>query len=324
MAQSQAIIDLSQLPVPDAVQVPDSAQLMQELLEKWLELDAVFTALLESDPFYRLGEAFTFRYVLLRQMINDAVRAVLLASAKKADLDQVGGNLDVVRLLITPEDDTTTPPTPAVYETDDDFRERIQLSWARLSTAGAKNSYQYFAKSADPDVLDARPYGPETHGQEGRVYLYVLSRSGVEAWVKTEPDDDTILLTRAGAPVTEQSLLDAVSVSVNDEEIRPLTDFVTVGAGDPLLFTVDADIHMPYGLDGDLVLQNALDAITTYIDNSYRFDTVAARSGIDKALHQSGVILVDLRSPTADVIPAMGQAPYCTTITLKRIVADYD
>ncbi|KFC13100.1 baseplate assembly protein J, partial [Trabulsiella guamensis ATCC 49490] len=290
----------------------------------WRELDACLMrwwSLIRSTDW---GRRLLSVFVLIRQMINDAIRAVLLASSHGADLDQIGGNLNVGRLLITPEDDTTTPPTPAVYETDDDYRARIQLSWARLSTAGAKNSYQYFALSADPDILDARPYGPETHDQEGRVFLYVLSRAGVEAWVKTEPDEDTVILTRAGAPTTPQPLLDAVAASVNDDEVRPLTDFVTISAGEPLLFAIDADIHMPYGLDGDLVMTSAVDAIMAYTDSTYRFDTVAARSGVDKALHQAGVIRVDLRSPAADVIPAMGQAPYCTSITLKKVVADYD
>ncbi|MVX88137.1 baseplate assembly protein, partial [Escherichia coli] len=133
-----------------------------------------------------------------------------LASARKNDLDQIGANFQVQRLVITPADDSTIPPMPAVYEDDDAFRERIQLSWARLSTAGAKNAYHYFAQSADPDVLDVKAYGPETHSQEGRVFLYVLSRTG--------------------NGTASQPLLDKVAASVNDDEIRPLTDFVSVRA----------------------------------------------------------------------------------------------
>jgi phage-related baseplate assembly protein len=228
LATSQAIIDLSAIPVPDAVEVPDTAMLVTQIVAKYQELDTLFSALVESDPAYKWAEALAFRVALMRQQINDAVRAVLLASAGGSDLDQVGANYQVQRLVITPADDSTIPPTPAVYEDDDAFRERIQLSWARLSTAGAKNAYHYFAQSADPDVLDVKAYGPETHSQEGRVFLYVLSRSG-----------------NGTAP---QPLLDKVAASVSDDETRPLTDFVSVRTAEIIPYDVVADIHIPYGL----------------------------------------------------------------------------
>ncbi|ECH9261670.1 baseplate assembly protein [Salmonella enterica subsp. enterica] len=299
MATPQAIIDLSGIPVPDAVEVPDTIQLVTDILARYRELDKAFTALVESDPAYKWGEALALRVALVRQQVNDAIRAVLLASAKRADLDQVGASLEVQRLVITPADDTTVPPTPAVYEDDDAFRERIQLSWARLSTAGAKNAYHYFARGADADVLDVRAYGPETHAVEGRVYLYVLSRTG--------------------DGVAPQSLLDKVAAAVNDDEIRPLTDFVSVRSADIVPYDVVADIYIPYGLDGALVMKNAREALEAYTDSVHRIGTIAAHSGIDGALHQPGVITVDLKSPAADVLTAMGQATWCRSVTLNRI-----
>ena len=72
-------------------------------------------------------------------------------------------------------------PVDPVYEDDDAFRERIQLSWAQLNTAGARNAYRFHAKSADNDVLDADAYGPETHNRPGEVDVRALAhreRSG--------------------------------------------------------------------------------------------------------------------------------------------------
>ncbi|EJI9010414.1 baseplate J/gp47 family protein [Escherichia albertii] len=299
MAASQAIIDLSTIPVPDIVDIPDTESLVSQIVEKYTELDSLFSALVESDPAYKWAEALAFRVALVRQQINDAVRAVLLASACGADLDQIGANFQVQRMMITPPDDSTVPPSPAVYEDDDAFRERIQLSWARLSTAGAKNAYHYFAQSADPDVLDVKAYGPETHAQEGRVFLYVLSRTG----------DGT-------AP---QPLLDKVAEAVNDDEIRPLTDFVSVRSAEIVTYDVVADIHIPYGLDGELVMESARQALQKYTDSVHRIGSVAARSGIDGALHQSGVITVVLHSPPADIVPQMGQAPWCRSVTLNKV-----
>ncbi|MFB4461788.1 baseplate J/gp47 family protein, partial [Enterobacter hormaechei subsp. steigerwaltii] len=134
--------------------------------------------LVESDPAYKQGEINAYQLTLAFQRVNDAVRAVFLASARGADLDQLGAAFNVSRLVINPGDPDAVPPVDPVYEDDDAFQERIQLSWAQLNTAGARNAYRFHAKSADNDVLDADAYGPETHNRPGEVDVYVLSRTG--------------------------------------------------------------------------------------------------------------------------------------------------
>ncbi len=262
--------------------MPDTAVLVTQIVTKYQELDTLFSALVESDPAYKWAEALAFRVALMRQQVNDAVRGVLLASARRNDLDQIGANFQVQRLVITPADDSTIPPTPAVYEDDDAFRERIQLSWARLSTAGAKNAYHYFAQSADPDVLDVKAYGPETHSQEGRVFLYVLSRSG--------------------NGTASQPLLDKVAASVCDDETRPLTDFVSVRTAEIIPYDVVADIHIPYGLDGELVMANARKALQSYTDSVQEpFSDGAVEEGFI-----SGDIVIDCKSYPGKTLRELG------------------
>lgn len=79
--------------------------------------------------------------------------------------DQIGANFNVKRYVITPADPDAVPPVDAELEDDDAYRERIQLSWAQLNTAGARNAYRFHARSADADVLDADAYGPEDHSR---------------------------------------------------------------------------------------------------------------------------------------------------------------
>ncbi|MHC8936526.1 baseplate J/gp47 family protein [Escherichia coli] len=78
--------------------------------------------------------------------------------------------------MITPANPDVIPPTEAVYESDDEYRHRIQLSWYARNTAGSTNAYNYFALSSDPDVLSAQAYGPPVT-QPGYVDMYVLSRN---------------------------------------------------------------------------------------------------------------------------------------------------
>lgn len=304
MATNSATINLSELPVPDAVSMPDPAQIFAGWLARLRALDPVYDALVESDPAFKQGEVLAYHSTLIRQGMNDSVRAVLLASAQANDLDRLGANFDVARLLITPGDLNAVPPVKPVYEGDDAFRTRIQLAWSRLSTAGAENAYTFFAASADPDVLDVRAYGPEDHQRPGEVALYVLSRSN------------------GGIP--SEGVLKTVSDAVNKKDVRPLTDFVTVSPADVVAFTVVADLHIPYGPDTDTVMKGAEEALSQYLASAHRLGQLVSRSAIDRALHQPGVITVKLATPAADISMNMGQAPLCNGVTLRKVVINAD
>ncbi|EJA3914941.1 baseplate J/gp47 family protein [Salmonella enterica] len=298
MASSYDVINLSELDVPDAIMVPDATEIFTRWLARLRELDKQFDALVESDPTFKQGEVNAYQLTLAFQRVNDAVRAVFLASAKKTDLDQLGAAFNVKRQVIKPGDPLAVPPVDPELEDDTAFRERIQLSWAQLNTAGARNAYRFHAKSADTDVLDADAYGPETHNRPGCVDVYVLSRTG----------DGT-----AG-----QSLLDKVSSALNADEIRPLTDYVTVKSATIENYAVTAELEIPEGPDASTVLNNAIDALRSYTILSHRIKTVIPLSAIYAALQQSGVNRVRLISPVADLEAEAGKAPWCTAINVTR------
>lgn len=303
MPTNTSIIDLSELPVPDAVEVPDSAALFQEWLTKLKEADAIYDALLASDPAWKQGEVVTYHTTLLYQKVNDAVRAVLLASATEADLDQLGANFNVTRLLITPAQPDAVPPVEAVYEDDTAFRERIQLSWSQLNTAGAYNAYRFHAKSADADVLDVEAYGPETHSRPGEVDVYVLSRAGDGA--------------------ASADLLAKVDAALSADETRPLTDFVHIYSATLSTYVVEAELDIPTGPDASTILDNALQTLQKYQDEQHRIGAPVPLSGIYHALHQAGVIRVNLIQPTAEIASTVGAAPFCTENKItKRDVED--
>ncbi|EPL5056357.1 baseplate J/gp47 family protein [Citrobacter portucalensis] len=298
MASSYDVINLSELDVPDAIVVPDATEIFTRWLARLRELDKQFDALVESDPTFKQGEVNAYQLTLAFQRVNDAVRAVFLASAKETDLDQIGAAFNVKRQVIKPGDPLAIPPVEPELEDDAAFRERIQLSWAQLNTAGARNAYRFHAKSADTDVLDADAYGPETHNRPGYVDVYVLSRTG----------DGT-----AGQP-----LLDKVNSTLNADEIRPLTDYVTVKSATIANYAVTAELEIPEGPDASTVLNNAIDVLRSYTMLSHRIKTVIPLSAIYAALQQSGVVRVRLISPVTDLEAEAGKAPWCTAINVTR------
>lgn len=285
-------IDLSQLPEPSVVETLDYEQIVAQMLADLQARDPVFTALLESDPAYKVLEVAAYRELLLRRRVNDAAMAIMLAYAKGADLDQIGANYNVARLVLDAGDPAATPPVPPTYESDDDYRRRIQLSFEGYTTAGSTASYIFHGLSADADVKDVQPISPTP----GVVVVYVLSRTG----------DGT----------ASSELIATVNAALNGERIRPMTDQVTVQSASIVDYAITAELVIFPGPDSSVVRQAALDTITAYAETQRRIGYDITLSGIYHALHQSGVQNVVLASPTADIVIGDGEASYCTAITI--------
>lgn len=287
MAGSFSPINLSQLPALAVVEVIDFETIVAEMLADLQARDSSFSALVESDPAYKILEVAAYRETILRQRVNEACYAVMLAFAKDSDLDQIGANLEVERLTITPADPTTIPPTDAVMELDDAYRARIQLSFEGYTTAGSAGSYEFAALSADGRVKDASAVSPAP----GQVTVYVLSNVG-----NGEADD---------------TLIQAVTAALSADTVRPMTDQVAVQSAAIVPYTISANLELYEGPDAAKIQAAALAAAQAYVLSIQKIGYDVAVSGIYKALHQPGVKQVDLAVPAANISISDGQAGYC-------------
>lgn len=292
MAGGFTAVDLSQLPPPDVVEQLDFETILAEMVADLQARDSAFTAMVESDPAYKILEVAAYRELLIRQRVNEAARAVMLAYANDADLDNLGALFGVQRLVTDPGDPDAIPPVPPTYEENDDYRRRIQLSLEGFSTAGPEGAYIFHALSADGQVLDASATSPAP----GDVVVTVLSRTG----------DGT----------ADQALLDAVNATLSAEDVRPLTDNVTVQSATIVNYTVDATLYFYSGPGSEQALANAQAAIEAYTEKQHRLGLDVTLSGVYAALHQPGVQRVELAAPTASIVVDRQSAAYCTGITL--------
>ncbi len=305
-------IDISQIPPPAIVEMPEFKVLFQQRLAELQYLDPTFNALVESDPAVKLLEILVYREMINVARFNAGVWAVLLAYAKEADLDQLGANYDVYRKVIVPADDTTIPPTGAVMESDDEYRRRIRLSWYARNTAGALEAYEFYALSVNdiPDIVedasDAVAYGPQEWPESvspGEVHVYVLSRDG------------------DGTPSAD--LMQAVYDALSPDDVRPLTDYVSVLAPTIVPYEVTATLYIADGPDADVVVEAATNAMQRYADSVHAIGKLVSISGIYRALKQPGVDDVELESPTANIDIARDEASYCTGINLTVVRTSY-
>lgn len=297
------MIDLSLLTAPTVIESLNYEAILAERKQYLISLypleeqeSITATLALESEPIVKLLQESAYRELLLRNRVNTAAAAVMLAFAGGADLDQIGANYGCARLVITAADDTAVPPIEAVYESDDDYRYRIQMSLDSYTTAGSKENYIYHGLSADGDVKDIEPVSPSP----GVVTIYVLSRTGDGS--------------------ASEELIEKVGAALNEESIRPLTDQVTVQSAAILNYTIDAELVLLPGPDQSVVQAAAVSALTEYTEAQKKLGYDITLDGIYKALRQTGVQKVNLTTPQNHISIGSGQAGHCASMNVTVAV----
>ncbi len=299
------MIDLSQIPAPNVIEPLDFESLLAERKAELLAAipEAQRTAIqsvlsIESEPLNKWLQVSSYRELVVRQRVNDAARAVMLAHAVDGDLDQLGANWGVTRLIVTPADDTALPPVEAVMEANADFRRRILLRLEAFTTAGSEAAYMYHALSASGQVRDVSVDSPTP----GYVVVYVLSREG----------DGT----------TGTELLAKVHAALSSRTVRPLTDNVSVLSASVVHYTIEAELIVDRGSDSEVVRQAALNATRAYAEGVHRLGADPSISGNYRALHQPGVLRATLVQPVDNIMMSVGQAAYCAGITITAEIGE--
>ncbi|MCN9535641.1 baseplate assembly protein [Klebsiella pneumoniae] len=298
-------IDLSQLPPPVVVEPLDFETLFAQRKAAFIAMypedeqeEIARTLELESEPITMLLEENCYRELLLRQRVNEAARAVMLSYSTDSDLDNLAVNFNVERLTIQEEDDSVTPPIEAVMESDPDLRTRTQQAFEGLSVAGPTAAYEFWGRSADGRVADISAVSPTP----ACVTISVLSREGDG----TASDD----------------LLSVVAAALNDEEVRPVADRVTVQSAEIVPYQIDATLYIYPGPEAEPVRQASEQQLQAYIAAQNRLGRDIRLSAIYAALHVEGVQRVELAQPVADIVLSDYQASHCTEYTIT--VGGYD
>ncbi|VED52079.1 Baseplate assembly protein J [Raoultella terrigena] len=274
-------IDLSQLPSPTIIETLDFETILADVRAVMVaafpedQQAAVAAALaLESEPLTIIAQAMAYRELLLRQRINEGAAACMLSHATGDDLDNIAANLDTERLVITAATDTAD----AVTEGDEALRLRAQAAFEGMSVAGPSAAYEYFARSASGQVSDARATSPSP----AEVVVAVLSTEG----------DGT----------ASAALLAAVAAAVNDEEVRPLGDRVTVQSAEIVEYDINATLYLYPGPESEPIINAAMASLQTFLaDNDKKIGRDIVRSAISAALHVQGVQRVVINTPAADL-----------------------
>ena len=298
---SFAAIDLSQLPAPQIIEQIDFEQILAErkayAISLWpISEQAEIAARLEmeSEPLNKLLQENAYRETIWRQRVNEASLANLLATARGTDLEQLAGNYNVKKLVIQEGNALAVPPVPRLMESDDSLRERAQMAWEGLSTAGPRNSYIFHARAADGRVADATAESP----------------SPAVAVVTVQ--------SLLGDGTASADLLALVKTYLSDEDRRPVGDRLLVQGAQILNYQVKAQLFLlSSGPESEPILAAAEQRLLAYVHQRRRLGMEVSESALHAALHVEGVRKVELEG-WVDIVATKAQAPFCTKVTVTR------
>jgi phage-related baseplate assembly protein len=297
---SALTLDLSRLPSPnailgidyDAIVAARIASLAARLTAAGIPFD---TGMLRSEPSYYLQQEDAYRELIDLNAINDAVRAVMVAFAAGSDLDHLAAFYGLTRATLVP----ATGGAAAVLEADADFRVRVLMAPEAFAAAGSVGGYTFFALTADPaNVRYADVWSPAA----GEVMVAIQSR--------------------AASGVAPQSVVDTVHAYLHRDDIRPLTDVITVRAVEVLTYTIDVTCLILPGPDPAAVMAQVEASLLRMAGTRFAPTRDVPLSAVIAAATVGPVDKVIVHSPTTDLARARGQSARCIAINVK--VEAYD
>lgn len=348
------VIDLSGLPAPNVIEEIDYETLFKEYLSYFLSKDPGYDAMLESDPSITILQTLAYREMLLRSRINEASKANMLAYARGSDLDNLSAFYGVER-LINEDDNRLRIRTQLALEGFSTAGPIGAYIFHSMSATPRVKSVN--VESPEPGEVLITILGNEENGivfdtdnitdlgveflnneavLEGNNIrnLIVKDLSGnitytegfdyllnPENGVLTRlPHGNIIYNTGVLVSYDKDGVLSLVRNHLNEDDIRPLTDYITVQSASIIPYSVEAIITVYPGPSFAVVEDNCIKELKKFLDERHSIGKVVALSGIYDALHIDGVKKVELITPTADIETSEIEAAFCENINIQMVI----
>ncbi|MEO0497873.1 MAG: baseplate J/gp47 family protein [Pseudomonadota bacterium] len=291
------LLDLSTVPVPDVIENRSFDEikfaLLDDLRQRMQAAKLPFDAeRVQSEPLVINEHARAWREYLLHARINDAVRAVLVASAQGADLEAVVADFNLTRRVLI----EATDSEPAVLESYEELRQRRQHAPHQLAV-GSLPGYAFNALEADASLIEAKV--KRVQGNEMSIGL--LSRYG-DGSVSMET------IERVSARLAPRG---KYRLGTDDLRIFP----ASIHSG-----SIVVEIEIGAGPDAAIVEQQALQGVEAQI---------ALRRGIGSPLNRDAIIggahradevrTVRASSDLFEFVPGAFDAIHVTNIDVRVI-----
>jgi phage-related baseplate assembly protein len=271
-------MNLNELQAPQIIEELSVEEILLRMKEELVAIDSEYTAYLGSDPLMKLMEVAAYRELLLRQRINQAAKANLLAFATGSDLENLSSFYGIAR---------------KEGETDEELRARTHAKIVGWSSAGSREAYKFHALNSDPRVKEANADSPEP----GLVRISVLSKEN--------------------GGVVSQDLLEKVTSYMQREDVRMLTDTVEVVPCGLTEVNVKAKIILMSSTPPE-ILGTIKSAFVSHFNKIAGLGVSISRAWIISNLFTDGVKDVELQSPVNDILVTEIDCAKLGTVELTR------
>lgn len=188
----------------------------------------------------------------------------------------------------------------AEEEDDASYYERMRESMESFSTAGPTNGYIYFTKSVSAAIADVAVTSPEANVVDVRVLL----QNGEEA---------------------TEAVLKEIKDALNADDVRPLTDIVTVSVPETDIFNVDVTYYIPQpnSASATIIDAAAKEAVDKYISwQTSKMGRDVNPSYLTQLLMAAGVKRCEVRQPVFKVVEETHVAKLGTKTVLNGGIED--
>ncbi|MCO5059633.1 MAG: baseplate J/gp47 family protein [Rhizobiaceae bacterium] len=305
MSRYSAIaLDLSRFPPPLAIRGLSYEAILAErrraLVAEFAALGRVYDVeTIESDWAGILQRVGGYRELLAYAAINDTVKSLLIAFATGTDLDHLGltsslhlpqphRELMLRRVIVA-----ASGATPAVMESDDEYRRRLLLAPEAYAASGTEGGFLFHALSADPGVINADVWSPSL----GVVQIAVQARDGLAA--------------------ASEELVEKVRAHMHRKDVKPLTDMVSVRSVSTHDYAIAATVFIRPGPDPVAVNVAVEDSLAAMAASRRVPGRDVPVSAVVAAATVGPVDRVLVEQPAADVVMEPGELAVCTGITVN-------
>jgi len=275
------IINLSKLPPPKIIEELDVEQIKEEMKTDFLKRMPDGYYLDDADPAMKLIEQSAYREMLQRQKINDGAKAVMLGYSTGNDLEQLTALFNTERSVIVPK----TNQVKEIKQSDHELREEALTAFDGKSTAGAEETYIYFAKKFNRKII----HDVSVHSSlPGTVELTILFKQGIEVDVEAE--------------------LNGVKEYLSGKKLNPFTDNLIVNTAQVTVLGAKANILVPKGPDREVIKKRATERLNRFLNERYKLGSLISLSGINSALYVENVEEVEIIEPKMSINNKYNQA----------------
>ncbi|MCD4511537.1 baseplate J/gp47 family protein [Brucella pseudogrignonensis] len=295
-------------------------------------------AKLETDPMViSYSEGGGYQEMKFRQRVNEAIRALSLATAIGGDLDHIAATYAGIARLVydnAADDQPFNSQWDDVLgrwvELDDIFRNRILLAFEAFSTAGPEGAYTFHALELDGtrDIADVAVYSEEdaavyTAGLHADAYSMGLIPAPFAGRNTGDPvlapEILIVVLPVIGYGAADQSLLDRTYIAVTPKDVRPIGDNVRIEPATVTPYNIEVTLYYAPGVDVSAMASEAKRRLTSYAQSRRRIGLTVQREVIGGRAAVDDNVTVEVISPVVDIEPGSKGVGQVGTIIVNTV-----